>query len=203
MSEAIGRSPAAGTDDDHVEAVVNALGTPPQALERLQDLRVQAHDVLNEEFGRVATDLEQLRRLLSDAAEKLSGTFRVVTARSSELSGVIERMEAAPDAETTARIRRITADVASTTGQTIQSLQFEDMATQLLQHVHRKLDVLARFSKDMAVLNPGVGHLPPLLRPAEMDALFASLAAYRTELSVTTRKVVKQESVAAGDIELF
>jgi hypothetical protein len=86
---------------------------------------------------------------------------------------------------------------------TIQSLQFEDMATQLLQHVDRKLGVLARLSKDMAVINPSIASVPPLLRTEELDRLFEKLAGYRTELAVSTRKVVQQESLESGDIELF
>jgi methyl-accepting chemotaxis protein len=179
------------------------LGLTQEALERLQCLRDQVHETLNDEFNIVATDLTQLRRLLSDAAEKLSGTFRVVTASSEDMRTTIAQVQDVADIAVLRRISEIAGEMTSTTGQTIQSLQFEDMATQLLQHVDKKLAVLARFAKDMAVINPTTARVPPLLRSEQLDELFARLASYRNELTVATRKVVQQESLESGDIELF
>ena len=101
------------------------------------------------------------------------------------------------------RIREITGDMTSTTGSTIQSLQFEDMATQLLAHVNRRLRTVQQFSVEMSVINPTASRTPPFLTPEELDQLFARLEHYRQELRVTTRKVVQQQSLESGDIELF
>jgi len=203
MPESAARLDPGARDASNPAAVTGEPCPIGESLERLQLLRDQVHDVLNEEFGVVAADLGQLRRLLSDAAEKLSGTFRVVTASSAELTSTIAKVGGGADTASLVRIREIATDMTATTGQTIQSLQFEDMATQLLQHVDRKLVILARFTTDMTVINPGAGHVPPLFETGELDALFAKLGAYRNELAISTRKVVHQESLESGDIELF
>jgi hypothetical protein len=195
--------PGAELDAVNLQAITDYMGATPEALERMQALREQVHQILNDEFIVVATDLGQLRRILADAAEKLSGTFRVVTAGSENLRTTIATVKGAADVEVLHRISEIAGEMTSTTGITIQSLQFEDMATQLLQHVDRKLSVLARLAKDMAVINPTMASVPPLLRTGELDELFARLAGYRTELAVATRKVVQQESLESGEIELF
>lgn len=190
-------------EDERVRELAESLGLTRSSLERLQELRDEVHETLTEEFNIVASDLGQLRRILSDAAEKLSGTFRVVTANSDELRRTIGRMDEMTCEQALPRIREIAADMASTTGQTVQSLQFEDMATQLLQHVDRKLEVLARFSKEMAIINPTTEHVPPLLKTDQLDQLFERLQNYRNELTVSARKVVQQTSLDSGDIELF
>ena len=190
-------------DAAQVEAIASYLGLTRETLERLQTLREQVTVILNEEFGIVATDLNQLRGILSDAAGKLSGTFRTVTASSDELHRTVNLVRQSPDPATLRRLEEIAETVASTSGTTIQSLQFEDMATQLLQHVDRKLTILASLASEMAVINPTSASVPPLLRPEQLDALFSRLDQYRNELTVATRKVVQQQSLESGDIELF
>jgi hypothetical protein len=190
-------------DDAQVEALADYLGLTRDNLERLQTLREQVTGTLNQEFAIVAADLSQLRAMLSDAAAKLSGTFRVVTASSDELRRTLGEVQETTDLPVLKRLNTIAEEMASTTGTTVQSLQFEDMATQLLQHVDRKLDVLASLAKDMAVINPTAASIPPLLRTNQLDELFERLESYRTELSVATRKVVQQSSLESGDIELF
>ena len=203
MSEYPASPPTPEMEAAKLEAITDYLGLTQETLERLQSLRDQVQELLNDEFGVVTEDLTQLRRILSDAAEKLSGTFRVVTASSEDMRVTIAAVSEAPDLAVLQRIREIAVEMASTTGMTIQSLQFEDMATQLLQHVDRKLVILARLSTDMAVINPTTALVPPLLRTEQLDDLFAKLENHRKEITTATRKVVQQESLESGDIELF
>jgi hypothetical protein len=190
-------------DASEIQDLADSIGLTHETLERLQSLRDQVHQTLDEEFSVVADDLVQLRMLLSDAAAKLSGTFRTVTASSEAMRTTIAGVQGTPDMQVLQRINQIATEMTSTTGQTIQSLQFEDMATQLLQHVDRKLTVISRLAKDMAVINPTASSVPPLIRIDQFDELFARLESYRTELKVATRKVVQQQSLDSGDIELF
>jgi len=203
MSNQPGQTPGADQDAFPVERLTGYLEMPPEMRERLQQLREQVTITLNNEFSIVSADLGQLRAILSDAATKLSGTFRVVTASSDELRRTLG--EAGDDAGRDAidRLRSIADAMASTAGATVQSLQFEDMAAQLLQHVDRKLAVLACLARDMAVLNPGPEAVPPSVGAARLDQLFETLAAYRMQLETATRKVVQQQSLESGDIELF
>lgn len=195
---------APASDHAHVEDIAQYLGATRELTERLQLLREEVHETLNEQFQVVATDLEQLRGLLGDAANKLSSTFRVITAGTDELSGEIAKLscDCGQTPEVT-RIREISVEMTNTTGTTIQSLQFEDMASQLLAHVNRRLDVLQAFSKDMAVINPTSSRTPPYLDPSELDRLFEMLANHRASLKNSVRKAVQQQSLESGDIELF
>lgn len=190
-------------DAEQVEAIARYLSTSRELTERLQLLREGVHETLNDQFQIVAGDLEQLRGLLGDAAQKLSATFRVITAGTNEMGGVLEAAMGDTPTAALQRIREITGDMTSTTGSTIQSLQFEDMATQLLAHVNRRLNVLQQFSKEMAIINPSSNQLPPFLTTQELDVLFETLARHRSLLQNDVRKAVQQQSLDSGDIELF
>jgi hypothetical protein len=203
MSQIPSSTPAPDLDQAQIEAITKYLGLTQETRERLQVLREQVTETLNDEFSVVATDLAQLRGILGDAAEKLSGTFRVMNASADELRRTLGQARETPELAVLARLGEIAGEMASTTGTTVQSLQFDDMAAQLLQHVNRKLDVIARLSKDMTVINPTSASVPPFLRSDQLDELFATLERYRTELTVSTRKVVQQQSLESGDIELF
>jgi hypothetical protein len=202
MSNHPAGNPATDADTREVEAIANSLRLSPEALERLQFLREQVTLTLGQEFGVVAEDLNQLRGILSDAASKLSGTFRVVSASSDDLRQTL-RTARPSDLPVLQRLNEIANEMASTSGQTVQSLQFEDMATQLLAHVDRKLNALAGLAKDMAVINPNQAAVPPALQAGQLDALFSKLDEHRQVLASATRKAVQQQSLDSGDIELF
>lgn len=190
-------------DAAQVEAIAKYLESSRDMIERLQSLREGVHDTLNEQFQIVASDLEQLRGLLGDAASKLSATFRVITTGTCEMQTALDEAMTSRETDPLIRIREITSNMTSTTGSTIQSLQFEDMASQLLAHVNRRLSALQQFSKEMSILNAGSNHLPPYLTQDELDAAFASLARHRDLLQNDVRKAVQQQSLDSGDIELF
>lgn len=197
------RPAPADADADRVNALADSIAASTQSFERLQHLRDDVHDVLNEEFAIVAADLSQLQGILSDAANKLSVNFRRMTASSDELRHTLRSVGANGSCNELEKLGAIVDEMASTSGTTVMGLQFEDMATQLLQHVDRKLRVLADLTRDMTVINPTTHHEPPFLRSEELDRLFAMLEGYRNRLEVTTRKVVQQQSLESGDIELF
>ncbi len=167
----------------------------------IHTLRDSVHHTLNREFLSVTDDLEQLRGLLSDAANRLSVAFRDMTHASAEIESL---MQARPEGEAPARLEDVVsaaARIAGNAGSTIQSLQFEDMATQLLAHVRRRLDLVEAFSKDMAALS-----LDTVKTPLHTEALVRLqnvLECYQIEMSEMRRKAIQQESLDAGAIELF
>jgi methyl-accepting chemotaxis protein len=190
-----------GTGDE--EALAHYLGLSREVQERLQLLREEVHASLNDEFHVVADDLEQLRSILTDAAQKLSGAFRVISQSTEDLNQALARIAKHPADDSLVMLNEIADGMNATAGTTIQSLQFEDMATQLLAHVNRRLKTVHDFSVEMSVVNPTASRTPPFLTPEELDSLFARLEYYRNELRVSTRKVVQQQSLDSGDIELF
>lgn len=199
MSEHLNGMPGAGQD----EALARYLGDSREVGERLHLLREEVHASLNDEFHVVADDLEQLRGILTDAAQKLSGAFRVINTGTGQLNQAIARISECPGPDAVSKLNEIAEGMTATAGTTIQSLQFEDMATQLLQHVNRRLRTVHDFSVEMSVINPTASRTPPFLTLEELDSLFARLEHYRNELRVATRKVVQQQSLDSGDIELF
>ncbi len=176
---------------------------PPELRDRLNRLRDEVHLTLHREFATTAADLEQLRGILGDAAAKLSSAFCEMTIGSTAL---LRLLDGAPEDAGTAPIEdaaAIARDMSSKTVTTVQSLQFEDMATQLLQHVHRRLAMLEMFSREMTVLYPDPeGRMPPLSDKV-LDDLFRVLELNRAALAAVGHKAVQQQSMDSGVIELF
>ena len=102
-------------DAEQVEAIARYLSTSRELTERLQLLREGVHETLNDQFQIVAGDLEQLRGLLGDAAQKLSATFRVITAGTNEMGGVLEAAMVDTPTAALQRLREIAGDTTSTT----------------------------------------------------------------------------------------
>jgi len=85
-------------------------------------------------------DLDRLQRLLTDASEELMGHFYGANSR---LSGLLRDAAVMPHVDTTA----LHSAMQSLSG-AVTALQFQDMASQLIEHTHRRLrscvDQLAR-----------------------------------------------------------
>ncbi len=176
---------------------------PPEIRERLYLLRDEVHTTLHSEFNTTAVDLDQLRGILADAAEKLSTAFCEMTGSLADLVRLIDVAQSTPGGAPMGQVAAIAMEITSRTGSTVQSLQFEDMATQLLQHVGRRLTTLERFSKDMSVLHPHPDNPVAPLTNEVLDELFRRLDAHRSELLAVARKTVQQQSLDSGGIELF
>jgi hypothetical protein len=175
----------------------------PELRERLYLLRDEVHTTLHSEFDTTAVDLEQLRGILADAAGKLSTAFCEMTNNLSALVRLIDEAQSKPAGTPMGQVAAIAMEITSRTGSTVQSLQFEDMATQLLQHVNRRLATLELFSKDMSILHPHPDNPAAALTDEVLDNLFRRLDAHRTELLAVSRKTVQQQSLDSGGIELF
>lgn len=181
-----------------------AGGTDAEFADRsrhLHALRDQVHHTLNAEFMSVTTDLDQLRGLLADAAGRLSTAFREMTHASGEIESLVQRHGDASGDAHLEEVVAAAARIAGNAGSTIQSLQFEDMANQLLQHVRRRLDLVEAFSKDMAALSLDTVKTP--LQPEALTRLQHVIECYQIEMSEMRRKAIHQESLDAGAIELF
>lgn len=167
----------------------------------IHTLRDQVHHTLNREFLSVTDDLEQLRSMLSDAANRLSTAFRDMTHASAEIEALLQERPAGQEPARLEDVVGAAARIAGNAGSTIQSLQFEDMATQLLAHVRRRLDLVEAFSKDMAALSLDTVKTP--LHTEALARLQNVLECYQIEMGEMRRKAIHQESLDAGAIELF
>lgn len=90
---------------EHIQELAAVIGQAPNLHEKLQQLRGEVHVTLHDEFDCVATDLEQLRTLLTDAALKLSMAFREMTSSSQELQATVQQI---PDTPELPMLKRLT-----------------------------------------------------------------------------------------------
>lgn len=193
--------------DEPVKSPETPAVSPPQDGElaerarQIHALRDQVNLTLNREFLSVTDDLEQLRSLLADAAQRLSGAFREMTHASGEISDLVRRSGKSGERARIEDVVDAAARIAGNAGSTIQSLQFEDMATQLLSHVRRRLDLVEAFSKDMAALSLDTAKTP--LHTDALTRLANVIECYQLEMTEMRRKAIQQESLDAGAIELF
>ncbi len=105
-------------------------------------------------------------------------------------------------------LNSIGEQVESTVNQAIMSLQFQDMVTQLLAHVGKRLAVLDEILLDerrmVAVMNDGVDSATSLAALQEIDAHVDQIS---QKIGVISQKVdnnpVGQTGYASGDVELF
>jgi hypothetical protein len=176
----------------------------PDALrQRALTLHGDVHASLQEQFAALLTDLQQLRRLLGDATAKLSLAFQTMIHQSKAQRAAAGRLEAAMAGPEVREIRDLADEITRGSVMVIQSLQFEDMASQLLVHVDRRLAWLEAYAKDAAPLGTAVSaEVVGLTKDAFTD-MEQRLAQHRQELSNWSRKAVQQESLDEGDIELF
>jgi methyl-accepting chemotaxis protein len=102
-----------------------------------------------------------------------------------------------------AGVEDTTRKIGQKVSEAVTNLQFEDMVTQLMDHIQRRLDSLARAANE---LNTGVGvkevvcHSEPCHRLAHIAQ---RLAETRRALGTNAEKAVHQHSLAVGDVQLF
>lgn len=111
----------------------------------------------------IAADLERLKQMLGEAGDRLALAFGVIGAARPRVGGTDGERRQFEHAVTTA----------------VTALQFQDMATQLIGHAQRRLDVLQRC----------VGRLST----TPVDPILAT----------TRMQPVRQQGMGAGSIELF
>lgn len=110
--------------------------------------------------------------------------------------------------DTVGELNGIAAEVETAVGQAIVSLQFQDMVTQLLSHVSRRLEVLDEVAGDeqkLALVLRDSSDPAGTLRA--LDAIREHVELLSQKLSTLKQGVsnnpVSQTGFASGDVELF
>ncbi len=114
------------------------------------------------ECAAIASDLERMKELIADAGDRLLASFSAVSAQLPAFAGDESQRRS----------------LARTVAGAVTALQFQDMATQLIQHAQRRLQVLE-------------GGLASLSH--DTDPLLAA----------TRMQPVRQSAMGAGSIDLF
>lgn len=144
---------------DHPPAVPEPAALPLVLAAELQDHLMTA-----------ANDLDRLQRLLTDASETLMGHFYGANQR---LNRALHQAAAVPEVDTAGLHEAMGALAGAVT-----ALQFQDMASQLITHTHRRIlscadrlasDLLADDGEGAAV----VTEPPPRPNPVTQDEMDA------------------------------
>lgn len=98
----------------------------------------------------------------------------------------------------------ISQNIASLVNQAITSLQFEDMCTQLSDHIAKRLDAVEDLSQLMQAINEATAR-PENLEHCKQRLLQShqALSQLRPKIESTQHKSVTQKSLDSGDVELF
>ena len=100
--------------------------------------------------------------------------------------------------ETAAQLARRTEKLEHDVNAAVTNMQFQDMVTQLLGHVTKRIDALNTVTRSVAPLtDPNAGEQD---RATAQRALDAGIVAAR---EATAKNPVKQGSMQTGAVELF
>lgn len=177
--------------------------TAEQVRDRVSTLHLAVAESLESQFGSALFDLQQLRNMLVDATGKLSQAFQLMVRQSREQGELAGRLRAETDAPIAREIEALAGEISKGAGLVVQSLQFEDMANQLLQHVDKRIGWLGKFARDASLLQTAVRDNMVGMTYAEFLEVEERLAELRMQLVLWDRKVVQQQSLDEGEIELF
>ncbi len=178
-------------------------------------------DEVRDLSGRTAHFSQQIRGLMGtmqtsiDATESAINqmaaqdmTFALTSKQDVELAMAGIEAFNARTGQVVAELNEIAEAVETSAAQAVMSLQFQDMVTQLLGHVGRRLEAAEEISRDMArVARILCAREPGSSKLAELDQLQANLDGLHDKLDDARERVennpVKQTGYASGDVELF
>ncbi|MFN8581671.1 MAG: hypothetical protein U0163_11935 [Gemmatimonadaceae bacterium] len=177
--------------------------TADEALRaRLQQLHDSVNESLETQFAEAFSDLVQLRSILGDATAKLSQAFGTMVHQAREQERMARELQQTGSAETVSNMVTLAGEISRDATLVVQALQFEDMANQLLQHVDKKIGWLKSFATDASILRASVINEVIGISAHEFSDIEDRVNVLRKQLH-ESRKVVLQESLDEGDIELF
>lgn len=100
-------------------------------------------------------------------------------------------------------VEESTRRIAQKVSEAVTNLQFEDMVTQLMDHIRRRMDSLAQAANELSTgvgVKEAVCHSEPCHRLAHIAQL---LTETRRSLGTNSEKAVHQHSLAVGGVQLF
>jgi len=151
-------------------------------------------------------DLLQTTDLLSGAIDKLGASFMAVheatVAQQQEIDTLLDSLEI-PEA-TLKRLLTLREQVSEEVNEAVTGLQFQDMTSQLITRVIKRVnglqDSLSVLAEHSATMDPAHEHAEVVRM---LEEIGASLNDHNHHLNGRLNKSVKQEDMTSGDIELF
>ena len=142
-----------------------------------------------------------------EAIEKMASTdMNFALESKQQVEHVLKSMEGINQQRSSAisRLGQHTQTMDTEVGRAVTALQFQDMVSQLIGHVDRRVDGLNSLMKEFDALSDGIQHavtagdIAPLRRAAESARAQLSVLAATVENSP-----VRQQEISHGEIDLF
>lgn len=182
-----------------------------QLLSETGGTLVHCSQVFCSQFEATRAELSRVQQLFSEAIAKLIESFQAMSDQSrrdvkSAMSHVAD--VGAGTGQTVAELQHIAEVMERSVGEAVMSLQFQDMVTQLIDHVSRRLDQLHGVLGDIEAASALVQSIGASgFAPQQAERLRAHLDAVRAQLvrlgEHASNNPVRQESFSSGEVELF
>jgi hypothetical protein len=172
----------------------------------LRQLLTAVSDHGAQHLAEVVTDLNQTTYLLNGAIETLSASFMsihtAVTAQQQEIDTLLEAAEV--PAKEYQKVLVLRQKIAGDVNAAVTGLQFQDMTSQLITRVIKRVDGLRESLDALAMHGEGMGaeHERQEI-VALLNEMSASLSIRNTDLVGGLAKSVAQKNMNAGEVELF
>ncbi|AKZ63086.1 chemotaxis protein [Herbaspirillum hiltneri N3] len=181
----------------------------PKMLQELKRLLLDTASGGSRQLTEVETDLVQTNILLGEAIEKLGSSFMelhtAVLAQQKELE-VVMAGNGTLSAEDIARLKVMQDDITAHVNAAVTGLQFQDMTSQLLERIVRRViglrDALGVLSANSFEITPDSTQSVEMLESLLKNTV-ESMEERLTALENGLWKTVRQTRMESGDIELF
>lgn len=181
-----------------------SINTVPVA--EISSLLSEVSDHSIQHLMEAEADLHQTTDLLSGAIEKLSTSFMEVheaaSAQQTEIDALINHIEM--PAATIEQLLSLRATVETKVNDAVTGLQFQDMTSQLIERVIKRVNglkgSLTALAEHSASMDPAHEH-EEVVRL--LEEISAGLNVRDQTLKGTLNKSVRQEDMDSGEIELF
>ncbi len=154
----------------------------------------------------VEADLQQTTDLLSGAIQKLSDSFMAVHEATSEQQAEVDALLNCTDipAASVERLLDLRKKVSAEVNEAVTALQFQDMTSQLITRVIKRVNGL---KESLSVLAEHGASMDPAHEYQEvvrlLEEMSVGLSVRNQQLKGRLNKSVKQEDMDSGEIELF
>ncbi len=176
--------------------------TTQESRARVVRMQTEILDALRTEFASTQDGLSRAHRITSEAAGRLVQAFSQMTSAVTTLDHLLQAHETAIPPALHGELRALSVMMATTSALATESLQFEDLNTQLLAEVDARLLGLSRLSRELAAPRMHPDGRAACPAGAALDALSAALEGGLGELSAVKRTVT-QRSLDPGEVDLF
>jgi methyl-accepting chemotaxis protein len=142
-----------------------------------------------------------------EAIEKMASTdMNFALESKQQVEHVLKSMEGINQQRSSAisRLGQHTEAMDAEVGRAVTALQFQDMVSQLIGHVDRRVDGLNSLMKEFDALSDGIQHA---VKAGDIAPLRRATESVQAQLSVLAVKVenspVRQQEISHGEIDLF